>query len=154
MIDFSGTFEATAEQREAARHLLARVKHLKDAEDEVAFAEVWAREARLTIVSNGAEPVVIEGREAIMRFYRRNWATGAHGSGEGRETHVIENPYVVATGPDRLLAVHTAIFAARRGAMPRLIGFGEFRDELTFEDGAWRIADRRSDLRRRPRTSA
>ncbi|MFD2499974.1 nuclear transport factor 2 family protein [Rhizorhabdus histidinilytica] len=94
------------------------------------------------------------GRDAIMAFYRRNWAAGAHGTGAERETHVGENPFVVALGDYRLLATHTAIFAARRGVMPRLIGFGEFRDEIVFEDGAWRIADRRSSLRRRPRRSA
>ncbi|QTH21145.1 nuclear transport factor 2 family protein [Rhizorhabdus wittichii] len=151
---FAGTREATPEQREAARHLIAKAKHLKDAEDEAAFAEVWARDARLAITSNGTSAPVIEGRDAIMVFYRRNWANGAHGAGDERETHVGENPFVVAFGDDRLLATHTAIFAARRGPMPRLIGFGEFRDEIIFEDGAWRIADRRSSLRRRARRSA
>jgi hypothetical protein len=154
MTGFAGTHQATPEQREAVRHLLAMAKHLKDAEDEAGFTEVWARNARLAIISNGAPPHVIEGRDAIMTFYRRNWATGAHGAGEERETHIIENPYIVAFNETRLLAAHTAIFAARRGIMPRLIGFGEFRDEILFEDGAWRIADRRSDLRRRPRKSS
>ncbi|MBO9376706.1 hypothetical protein GG804_08000 [Sphingomonas histidinilytica] len=151
---FAGTREATPEQREAARHLIARAKHLKDAEDEAGFAQVWAHAARLAITSNGTAAPVIEGRDAIMAFYRRNWAAGAHGTGAERETHVGENPFVVALGDYRLLATHTAIFAARRGVMPRLIGFGEFRDEIVFEDGAWRIADRRSSLRRRPRRSA
>lgn len=151
MIDLSDTHEATSEQREAARHLLAKVKYLKDAEDEAGFREVWTRDARLAIISNGAAPLVMQGRDAIMAFYQRNWAAGAHGSGEERETHVIENPYVTGLSGNRLLALHTAIFAARRGVIPRLIGFGQFRDEILFEDGAWRIADRQSDLRRRPR---
>jgi hypothetical protein len=151
---FAGTREATPEQREAARHLVAKAKHLKDAEDDAGFAEVWARDARLAITSNGNPALVIEGRDAIMAFYRRNWATGAHGAGEERETHITENPFIVALGEDRLLATHSAIFAARRRVMPRLIGFGEFRDEIIFEDGAWRIVDRRSSLRRRPRKSA
>lgn len=151
MSGFVRAREATPEQREAARHLIAKAKHLKDAEDEAEFAGIWARNARLAIISNGATPVVIEGREAIMAFYRGNWANAAHGSGDERETHVIETPYVVALGADRLLAAHNAIFVARRGAMPRLIGYGEFRDELVLEEGDWRIIDRRSDLHRRPR---
>lgn len=151
---FAGTREATPEQREAARHLVAKAKHMKDAEDEAGFAEVWASKARLAITSNGTAAPVIEGRDAIMAFYLRNWATGAHGAGDERETHVTENPFVVAVGEGRLLATHTAIFAARRGIMPRLIGFGEFRDEIIFEDGAWRIVDRQSSLRRRPRKTA
>ena len=151
---FAGSREATPEQREAARHLVAKAKHMKDAEDDAGFASVWAREARLAIVSNGTPAPVIVGREAIMAFYRRNWATGAHGAGEERETHIAENPFIVALGEDRLLATHTAIFVARRGVMPRLIGFGEFRDEIILEDGSWRIVDRQSSLRRRPRKSA
>ena len=151
---FEGTREASPEQREAARHLIAKAKHMKDAEDEAGFAAVWARDARLAITSNGTPAPVLAGRDAIMAFYRRNWATGAHGAGDERETHIAENPFIVAIGEGRLLAAHSAIFAARRGVLPRLIGFGEFRDEMIFEDGAWRIIDRKSSLRRRPRKSA
>ena len=154
MTGLPGTHEATAEERDAARHLLAKIKYMKDAEDEREFSQLWARDARLAIVSNGAEPLVIDGRAAIMAFYLRSWATGGHGLGGDRETHIFENPYIVALDDSRLLAVHTAVFAAMGGDLPRLIGFGTFRDELIFEDGMWRLADRRSNLRRRPRKPA
>ena len=148
------TREATPHQRDAARHLLAAAKHLKDAEDPVAFAEVWARDASLTIRSTSGEIGPLRGRDAIMDFYRRNWARGAHGAGAERETHVCDNPYIVASAAGRLHAVHSAIFAAMDGEIPVLIGFGEFRDELVEEDGRWRILIRESTLRRRRRTSA
>ena len=145
------THDATAEQREAARHLIAKVKHLKDAEQEAPFAELWARDARLAVTSNGALVAELAGRAAIMAFYRRSWDQAGHGAGESRETHVFDNPYVVAIGGDRLLATYAAMFVAWRGDIPRLMGFGEYRDEIVFEEGAWRIADRRQWLRRRPR---
>jgi hypothetical protein len=143
----------SAEERDAVRHLLAAAKHLKDAEDPIGFAEVWSKNAELTIHSNDRQLGPLFGREAIMEFYRANWARGSHGSGEGRETHVAENPYVEALGEDRFRATHSAIFAAMSNATPILIGFGEFRDEIVKEDGQWRIDIRVSTIRRLSRSS-
>ena len=145
------TRDATPEQRDGARQLLAAAKYLKDAEDAVAFAEVWARDASLVIHSTSGEIGPLRGRDAIMAFYQNNWARGAHGAGSERETHVCENPFIVATASGRLHAVQSAIFAAMDGDTPMLIGFGEFRDELVEEDGRWRILSRVSTLRRRQR---
>jgi hypothetical protein len=141
--------DATPVERDAARHLLAAAKYLKDDEDEAAFAEIWAERARLTIHSTSGQFGPITGRDAIMDFYRASWARGAHGSGANRETHIFENPYIVALGGGQLEARHNAIFARMAIDGPVLVGFGAFRDIIIEERGRWRIVDRVSHLSRR-----
>ncbi len=150
----SGTRDATPAERDAARQLLAAAKYLKDAEDADAFAEVWAKGASLVIHSNGTEIGPFTGRAAIMEFYAGNWARAAHGAGAGRETHVCENPYIVGLADGQLRAIHSAMFAAMDGDIPVLIGFAEFRDVLTQEQGRWRILSRLSQIRRIKRPPA
>lgn len=145
---YDNSREATPEQREAARQLLIDVKYLKEAEDEARFSLVWAEQAKLSVTSNGVTAPLLEGRVAIMEFYRRNWARGVHGRGDMREVHVAESPLVRQMDNDRLLALHSSVFVAFPGGMPRLIGFGEFRDELVHEQGCWRIDTRSSRLSR------
>ncbi len=136
-------------QREAVRHLLAAAKHLKDAQDDAGFAAVWAKDAELTIHANGRQIGPIVGRGAIMEFYRANWARGAHGTGEKRETHVAENPYIQQLSAQRFQAIHSVALVAMGDDAPILVGFGEFRDVVVHEEGLWRIAVRNSRLSRR-----
>ena len=139
----------TADQHHAVMALLAATKYLKDDEDAEGFAACWSHDARLSIHSNGQDMAPLVGRAAILDFYRQVWTTGGHGLGVDRETHVAEAPYIVALEGGRLLARHTAIFVKWHGDGPALVGFGTFRDEIIFEEGAWRIDVRQSHLRRR-----
>jgi hypothetical protein len=139
----------TTEQIVAAQQLLIAAKYTKDAEDESAFAEVWAHGARLIIETNGRQLPPLIGRAAILDFYRGNWRAAAHGSGAGREMHVAEPAHVTGLPNGRLLAQHNAIFAAMAGEEPVLIGFAQFHDELVFEEGSWRIITRHSTIKRR-----
>lgn len=136
----------TPKQRSQALALLAAVKYAKDDEDEAAFAACWAAGARLEITSNGKSAPPLEGRDTIMTFYRRVWENGGHGLGSDRETHVAEHPHITVLADDMLLARHSSAFFNQRDGVPRLVGYGEFRDELIEEDGIWRIALRQSRL--------
>ena len=140
------TTAPTANQRSEALALLAAVKYAKDDEDEAAFAACWAAGARLEITSNGQSAPPLEGRDTIMAFYRRVWEDGGHGLGSERETHVAEHPRITMLADGMLLARHSSAFFNQRDGVPRLVGFGEFRDELIEEDGALRIALRQSRL--------
>lgn len=139
----------SSEQHNAVLQLLAEAKYRKDAEDEEGYAEVWARDARLTIHSNDRLLGPIIGRAAIIEFYRKSWACNEHGSGDGRETHIAEHPFIKPGGNCRCRAIHSAIFTAMDGDEPVLIGFGTFTDDIVFEDGRWRILERISNIRRR-----
>lgn len=136
-------------ERLAVLDLLAAVKYAKDDEDAERFEACWAKDACLEITSNGNVIPPVEGRHAIMSFYRGMWQTGGHGKGESRETHVAEHPDMVMRRDGRILARHAASFFFSENGEPRLRGFGTFEDEIVFEDGAWRIARRRSALVRR-----
>lgn len=136
----------TSDQRISVLALLAAVKYAKDDEDEAAFAACWATSARLEITSNGQSAQPLTGRDSIMSFYRRVWSSGGHGLGSERETHVAEHPHITVLADGMLLARHSSAFFNRRDGMPRLVGYGEFRDELIEEDGALRIVLRQSRL--------
>lgn len=142
----------SAEEHHAVMALLAATKMLKDDEDVPGFAACWAREARLSIHSNGRDMPPLQGRDAIMGFYSQVWKTGGHGLGAERETHIAEPPYVVALEKGRLLARHAAVFVKWQGDGPVLVGFGEFRDEIIFEEahGALRCASRGYGVGARP----
>lgn len=139
----------TTEEIVAAQQLLVAAKYTKDAEDEEAFVQIWAHGARLIIETNGRQLAPLVGRAAILDFYRGNWSAAAHGSGAGREVHVAEPAHITRLPDGRLLAQHNAIFAAMPGEEPLLIGFAQFRDELVFEEGSWRIITRHSTIKRR-----
>ena len=136
----------TSEQRSRVLALLASVKYAKDDENEPAFAACWAAAARLEITSNGRSAPPLDGRDSIMAFYRQVWSSGGHGLGSERETHVAEHPHITLLADGRLLARHSSAFFNLRDGVPRLVGYGEFRDELIEEDGALRIALRHSRL--------
>ncbi|MDR7103673.1 nuclear transport factor 2 family protein [Croceicoccus sp. BE223] len=136
-------------ERSAVLDLLAAVKYAKDDEDASRFEACWSPEARLEICSNGTSMEPVSGREAIMAFYARVWQSGGHGKADLREVHVAEHPDIVRLSDSRLLARHAASFFYAEGGEPKLRGFGQFHDEIVFEDGAPRIALRRSTLIRR-----
>ena len=136
----------TPDQHSEALALLAAVKYTKDDEDEAAFAACWAAGARLEITSNGQSAPPLDGRDSIMTFYRQVWSSGGHGLGSERETHVAEHPHITVLANGRLLARHSSAFFNQRDGVPRLVGYGEFHDELIEEDGALRIALRQSRL--------
>lgn len=134
--------------RNAVLTLLAATKYAKDDEDERRFAACWSRVARLAITSNGKALPVVEGREAIIAFYRRVWADGGHGRDDTREVHVAEHPDIVLLDDGRLRARHATCFFHAQAGKPRLRGFGTFDDELVHESGAWRIIHRRAVITR------
>lgn len=137
------------DERSAVLDLLAAVKYAKDDEDAPRFEACWSPEARLEICSNGKTVESVSGREAIMAFYERVWQSGGHGKADLREVHVAEHPDIVRLCDSRLLARHAVSFFYADGGEPKLRGFGQFQDEIVFEDGAARIALRRSALIRR-----
>jgi len=126
--------------------LLAAVKYAKDDENAPRFEACWTRGARLEITSNGTAMEPIEGRSAIMAFYRTVWETGGHGKADRREVHVAESPDITLKKDGTLVARHAVSFFHTVSGAPMLRGFGQFHDEMICEDGSLRIALRRSTL--------
>jgi len=137
---------AEAPSRAAVMDLLAAVKYAKDDEDVPRFEACWTRSARLEITSNGAAIEPIEGRDAIMAFYRSVWETGGHGKADRREVHVAEAPDIIRKHDGTLVVRHAVSFFHTVSGEPVLRGFGQFHDEMICEDGSLRIALRRSTL--------
>jgi hypothetical protein len=137
------------EVRGAVLDLLAAVKYAKDDEDAARFEACWAKDACLDITSSGNPIPPVKGREAIMAFYHNVWKSGGHGKEGSRETHVAEHPDMLLQSDGRIMARHAVSFFFAEAGEPRLRGFGTFEDKIILEDGAWRIAHRRSALVRR-----
>ena len=137
------------QERAGVLDLLAAVKYAKDDHDETRFKLCWAKDARLDITSGDKAIPPVEGREAIMAFYRSVWEAGGHGKGAMRETHIAEYPDIQMQHHGRLRARHAVSFFFADHGEPRLRGFGTFDDVIVFEDGKWCIAHRRATLVRR-----
>jgi hypothetical protein len=137
------------QNRIAVLALFAAVKYAKDEEGEARFAACWTKDAGLEIESNGRSFALVEGREAIMAFYRQVWANGGHGKGSSRETHIAEHPDVTFIDDGRLLARHATSFFYAEDEEILIKRFGTFRDVIACADGAWRIVERQAILVRR-----
>ena len=136
----------TLQEHAAVLALLAAVKYAKDDEDEARFAACWSKDARLEIETNARAGLLVEGRDAIIDFYRQVWAADGHGRGNSRETHIAEHPDVTSIDDGRLLARHASSFFYAQDGEILIKGFGTFRDIIALEDGAWRIGERHAIL--------
>lgn len=87
---------------------------------------------------------VVQGREAIVAFWRR-WVR-LYDDGTPRTRHLIHNP-IIELAPDgasaRCRSVWTLLQQVQPGEPPRLLASGRYEDELVVVDGAWQFKQRR-----------
>lgn len=124
---------AQAEAREEGRLLLARYARALDARDASAMETLFSREAVLIVVPWGID---VRGRDAIMEFFRAYFAS------DWREPRHYGANQVIAPGETGLHA-HSYFHEALSRGSQSVIGWGNWEDDLIFEDGAWRFALRK-----------
>ena len=113
-------------------------RHLDDG-DPVAYASLFAREAKLRI-----GPVLrADGREEIARAAAQMLGNRSPGE-EKSSVHLIDTPRIELSGGDRASGecVWTAVAKGKDGAAPSVL-VGRHVDEFVREDGHWRFAVRR-----------
>lgn len=125
------------------RSLIVHQKLVGDDQDEAATRECWAREATLTIRVNNDEPRRMVGRDAVIAFTKEAWATDAHGSREAPHVH-FGGPAAVRLLDDTHAQVRsTCLYVGPAEAGVVIHGFGRYQDDVIFEDGQWRLLNRR-----------
>jgi 3-phenylpropionate/cinnamic acid dioxygenase small subunit len=91
-----------------------------------------------------ASDQVVQGREAIVAFWRR-WVR-LYGDGTPRTRHLIHNP-IIEWAPDgtsaRCRSVWTLWQQVQPGEPPRLLATGRYEDTLGAIDGSWCFLERR-----------
>jgi hypothetical protein len=127
----------TAADKEAARALIARQKFRTDDRDLAGVGECWARDARMALAVNGAEPIVVEGREAILDFVSKGWARGS----SHPHVHLITTLEIIDRDDGRLGAESYCAYLSSAGDF-EIAGYGRYTDVLVFEDAAWRLQSR------------
>jgi SnoaL-like domain len=139
-----------AAEREAIRALIASIKYQKDCEnDPVAFGNLWAKDATYVVESNGqVYGGETNSREDVVAFNVKNWAAGAHGKGDAKETHLAEPPHIVELGGGRYRAIYNLVMFGLVGGKYALVGTGLFQDDCVKEDGEWKVYARRAKLKR------
>ena len=115
-------------------------RHLDD-RDPVAYASLFAREAKLRL-----GPVLrADGREAIEQA-AKEMLDNLAADEAGRSVHLIDTPRIELSGDDASgECVWAAIGRDTDGANPSVL-VGRHVDQLVREDGVWRIAVRRGFL--------
>jgi len=127
----------TAADKEAARALIARQKFRTDDRDLAGVAACWAREGRLELRVNGAAPIVVEGRDAILDFVGKGWARPS----QHPHIHMITTLEIIDRDDDRLGAESYCAYVSTAGDF-RIEGYGRYSDVLVLEDGDWRLQSR------------
>lgn len=113
-----------------------------DHQDAAVLTGCFTEDAELTM-SVGGEPVSgsFAGRAAIIELAMATW----HHQ-EDRRRHVLSNVIVEDAGTDRATSTsYFTIFSIRGGTVVPL-STGQHDDELTQQDGVWRISRRRMSL--------
>ncbi|WP_329791575.1 nuclear transport factor 2 family protein [Lentzea sp. DG1S-22] len=113
-----------------------------DNQDAAMLTDCLTEDAELTMSVGGA-PIngSFAGREAILELARATW----HHQ-EDRRRHVLSNVIVEHVGDGRAWTTsYLTIFSIRSGAVHPL-SIGQHHDELTWQDGGWRISKRRTSF--------
>jgi len=123
-----------ADDKEAARALIARQKFRTDDRDLAGVADCWARDARMELRVNGGAPVTVQGREAILDFVAKGWARPS----EHPHIHMITTLEIIDRADDRLGAESYCAYLSTKGNFA-IDGYGRYTDVLVKEDGEWRL---------------
>ncbi|MET8759948.1 nuclear transport factor 2 family protein [Lentzea sp. NPDC004782] len=132
----------TAVHRHEIENTLHRWALGYDHQDATMLTNCLTEDAELTM-SVGGEPVSgsFTGRAAILELARATW----HHQEDPRR-HVLTNVIVDHVGEGRATTTsYLTIFSIRGGAIHPL-STGQHDDELTQQDGVWRISKRRMSL--------
>jgi hypothetical protein len=122
--------------REEARDLIARQKFRTDDRDLAGVSECWARDGRLELRFNEKEPVIVEGREAILEFVSNGWARSTH-----PHIHLISTLEIIDREDGRLGAESYCAYVSSAGDFA-IQGYGRYADILVREDGKLRLQSR------------
>lgn len=128
--------------------LLVRQRLVGDMQDEAKTRDCWAREGRLTVRVNGAEPKLAAGLEEVMAFARNAWVTDDHGPRDAPHIHFGGPPDITPIGEGRALAKTTCLFIGPSPDGMVVHGYGRYEDEVIVEDGAWKLLHRKVEITR------
>lgn len=132
--------DATLTPFEIVRNLIVEQKWAVDDRNAAALADFYARDVVLSVSVNGGEPIAVKGREAVMTMTVSTWD-------ENRETsahiHFLATPSLRFVDDGCIAAEYYCLYLSNDPSALGMVGHGRYRDLFVFEDGAWRILERR-----------
>jgi hypothetical protein len=125
---------------EMVRNMIVEQKWAVDDRDAQALRRFYARDVVLSISVNGGDPITVSGRDAVMAMTVATWD-------KSRETaphiHFLATPSLQVIDGDHIAAEYYCSYLSSDPADMTMIGYGRYRDLFVFEDGLWRILERR-----------
>jgi uncharacterized protein (TIGR02246 family) len=121
----------------AIRNLLARIAHTTDHGSLDDYVELFTEDASWELPDSRRQ-----GRADIRAGAEERRGSGLTGPGSSSR-HVITTVAVELLGPDRAASDSYFLFYRETATQPSLFNMGHYRDEFSFEGGAWRLARRR-----------
>jgi hypothetical protein len=122
------------------RNLIVEQKWAVDDRNAEALQAFYARDVTLSISVNNGEPIVVRGRDAVMAMTVATWDRSRQ---TAPHIHFLAAPSLHVVDGDRIAAEYYCLYLTNDPTSPSMVGHGRYRDLFIFEDGAWRILERR-----------
>ena len=122
--------------------LIVRQKRLTDVQDEAGVSACWSpHKAGLSVSLNG-KVWTADGHGDVMAAALLAWRSGRHG-GKYLNLHFLGPIEVIPHGDAQAEAYYTCLYVSTDPGGFKVLGFGEYHDEVWLEEGGWRIGMRR-----------
>jgi hypothetical protein len=120
--------------------LIVRQKILADARDLDGLTACYAAEMRLSTSFDGADPVVVDGRENVLERMRTGWSTPPEELPFEPHIHFVGPADVTILPDDRASARSMCIYLSLSSG--RIVGWGHYQDRLVRGADGWCFTER------------